>query len=111
MKRRGVSLLWALSLITFFFTLALVGAVRVDQARQLVRTRADALRARSLAASGCRFARAQLRRGDWKGNERFRSPDMDGHFDIQLRRGGGAVTIVCRAWSGQAEFKQEEAYP
>lgn len=111
MKKRGISILWAMSLTALFFTLALAGAVRLDQARQQTRTRIDTLRARSLAASGCRFARAQLARGAWKGHESFRSPEMDGHFDLQLQRQGARVNILCHSWSGEVQFNQQETYP
>ncbi|MBS2035605.1 hypothetical protein JST97_11505 [bacterium] len=111
MKSRGISLLWTLSLTALFFALALAAALRLDQARDQVQLQVNGLRARTLAASGCRFARAQLSQGLWKGNEVFHSPEMDGSFDLHLRRSGLSVSIVCRGRSGKIEFEQRSHFP
>ncbi|MFN8608041.1 MAG: hypothetical protein U0931_10960 [Vulcanimicrobiota bacterium] len=112
MNRRGISLAWTLSLAALFFTLALAAASRVDQARHFAKTQADQLRARSLAASGCRYARSLLRQGLWKGDETFRSPEMDGTFSLRLRRQTSqSVIILCRGSSGRVTVEQRSSYP
>jgi hypothetical protein len=111
-NRRGVSLLWVLALSALLFTLGLATAVRIDQARQLARAAADGLRARSQAASGCRYARARLASRSWKGDESFQSPQADGFFSLQLvPMGGGRVSIHCLGRSGRIEVRQVETYP
>ena len=112
MKKRGVSILWALYLTALFFALGLAAAVRLDQARHIARNQTDHLRARSQAASGCRYARAQLATGRWKGSESFQSPDYDGFFRLQLTPlSAGRVSIRCQGKSGRIEYRQEDTYP
>lgn len=110
MKRRGYLML-ALSLMALFFTLAAVTVMQVDAAQRRAQQLANRIRARSLAESGCRYARLRLSSGSWRGPD-YLSPDLGGSFRLEIRAlPNGGYQVKSTGRYGSITSIQTERFP
>jgi len=101
-----------LSLTGALFVLGMAVLLQVDSARQRVRQHTQKLRARSLAASGCRYARFMLSSGRWSRELRYQSPDFQGCFRVDVRRlGERRYQVTSQGVSGEQVFVEKANCP
>jgi hypothetical protein len=110
MKRRGYMMM-ALALAALLFLLGALTMNQVEMIRLRARRQAQQLQARSLAESGCRYARFRLQSGSWRGPS-FRSPELQGSFHLQVSPlPGGRFRIVSAGRAGTVTHTLVETYP